>query len=336
MKSPITGNPMSLKTESRQLTFRKETFTIKYHFLLCEDSGEHFTTTEIDEFNMLQLFNQYREKHNLPFPEEIISVRDKYGLATGKMAEILGFDVNIYRNYEEGEVPDQANGRLIQIASDPVKFKELVRLAVALDEKQSKKLMKRMDVLMEQQQDECLSLELREYLLGEDIADEYSGYRKPSLEKLTEMVVFFSEKLEPWKAKLNKLLFYADFLSFKKSGFSISGARYRAVPMGPVPHNFHSIYEYIANKEEIEVLVAHFPSGADGEQFKTSAKKKFRAELFSGLDLEILQKIADEFRENSTNNMMEISHLEKGWVENEKERKMISYKDYAFDLSLDI
>ncbi|WP_394351640.1 type II toxin-antitoxin system antitoxin SocA domain-containing protein [Lunatibacter salilacus] len=37
---------------------------------------------------------------------------------------------------------------------------------------------------------------------------------------------------------MNKLLFYADFLMFKRSCFSISGVRYKAIDMGPVPFNF--------------------------------------------------------------------------------------------------
>ncbi|NJK94516.1 MAG: SocA family protein [Bacteroidales bacterium] len=59
--------------------------------------------------------------------------------------------------------------------------------------------------------------------------------------KFTEMVVYFAKELQPWKTKLNKLLFYADFLHFKKTCFSISGVRYRAIDMGPVPNNFQSI-----------------------------------------------------------------------------------------------
>jgi hypothetical protein len=65
MKSPITGKEMQLKFESRKLTFRKEEFTIKYHYYLCEDTKEQFTTTEIDELNITQLYNQYRKKYNL-------------------------------------------------------------------------------------------------------------------------------------------------------------------------------------------------------------------------------------------------------------------------------
>ena len=60
MKSPITGQEMTLRREEREMTFRKEIFSIQYHYYLCETSGEQFTSTELDELNTQQLYNQYR------------------------------------------------------------------------------------------------------------------------------------------------------------------------------------------------------------------------------------------------------------------------------------
>ena len=45
------------------------------------------------------------------------------------MAEVLGFGVNAYRNYEAGKVPSKSNARLIRLAKDPNKFMELVEIS---------------------------------------------------------------------------------------------------------------------------------------------------------------------------------------------------------------
>lgn len=333
MKSPITGKDMVLQKEVRSLDFRKETFPVIYHYYFCDESNEQFTTTDIDELNMIQLYNQYREKFHLPFPDEIKSIREKYGLPANKMSEILGFGINSYRNYENGEVPNQANGRLIQIANDPKKLKDLVELSDVLDEKQRDKLIKRINELIEFQEASLFSFEFQDYLLGDHISDEYSGYRKPSVKKLTEMVVYFSKNFEPWKTKLNKLLFYADFLHFKKTGFSISGARYRAINMGPVPNNFNSIFEYMVNNDDIYVEITEFSNG-EGEQFKPRKNRQFNHELFTELEIKVLDEVAIKFKDASTTEMIDISHQEKGWIENEKDREIISFKEYAFDLSI--
>ena len=77
MKSPITGKEMILKKEMRSLVFRKEEFPVVYHYYLCEESKEQFTSTELDEVNMKQIYNQYRDNNNLPFPDDVKDMRDK-------------------------------------------------------------------------------------------------------------------------------------------------------------------------------------------------------------------------------------------------------------------
>lgn len=65
MKSPITGTTMKLTQEKRLMDFRKKTVEIVFHYYKCEVSGEQFTTTALDEVNMNQVYNQYRDKPNL-------------------------------------------------------------------------------------------------------------------------------------------------------------------------------------------------------------------------------------------------------------------------------
>ena len=330
MKSPITGKEMILKKEMRSLVFRKEEFPVVYHYYLCKDSKEQFTSTELDEVNMKQIYNQYRDKNNLPFPDDIKETREKYGVSAAKMSEVLGFGVNSYRNYEAGEVPSLANARLIQLANDPRKFKELVELSDMLKGDAKEKLIDKLELLTEKEKRSRFSFKLHGYLLSDRLS-EFTGYTKPNLERLTEMVIFFTNELQPWKTKMNKLLFYADFLLYKKTCVSMSGASYRAINMGPVPNNFNSIFEYIANNDDVDICETEFVNG-NGEQFKPNKKRKFDTKFFNSTELDVLSQVAERFRDTSTKEIIKISHEEKGWKENEKERKLISYKDYGFDL----
>jgi len=332
MKSPITGKEMKLTKERRSMDFRKETFEVIFHYYKCEDSGEQFTTTSLDEVNINQVYNQYRNKFNILFPDEIIRIREKYGLSAVKISEILGFGVNTYRLYEAGEMPSVANAKLIQMADDPKKFMDMVELCGTLDDKAKNKYLQKGQFLADEKKRNIFNLNFKEYLLGNRLADIYSGYRNPNFEKFTEMVVYFSDKLSPFKTKMNKLLFYADFLMFKQSCFSISGVRYKAIDMGPVPNNFQSIFEYLVNKDEIVIYTTEFPNGYTGEQFKARKDRKFNAELFTENELKTLEKVATVFKETSTNGIIEISHLEEAWKKNSKDQSVISY-EYAFELN---
>ena len=333
MKSPITGKEMILKKEKRTITFRKEEFEVIYHYYLCQDSKEQFTTTELDDLNLNQAYNQYRVRFNLPFPDEIKEIREKYDISAKKMSEILGFGVNGYRNYESGEVPNQSNARLIQVAKDPSEFLQLVKLSENSFEKgKLDRLIHKIEILIEIEEKNRFSHELQNYLLGELKPDSNTGFKRPELQVLTEMVVFFTEKLEPWKTKMNKLLFYADFLLFKLAGYSMSGVRYRAINMGPVPNNFNSIFEYMANQDDIDILITTFPDGHIGDQFKPKQNREFNSELFSEIELSVLNLVTERFKNTSTSEIIEISHQESAWKENfENGKKLIDY-NYSFDL----
>lgn len=332
MKSPITAKEMILTKEKRSIDFRKESFDVVFHYYTCEDSGEQFTTGELDDVNMNQVYNQYRDLFNIPFPDEIIRIRKKYNLSATKMSAILGFGTNSYRQYESGEMPSVSNARLIQMIDDSKKFIDLVGLCDSLDPKTKENLINTAQHIIEDRKRNIFKFNLKDYLLGDHLADVYTGYRNPDFEKFTEMVVFFSEQIQPFKTKMNKLLFYADFLMFKQSCFSISGVRYRAIDMGPVPNNFQSIFEYLANNEYIDIFYTQFPQGYTGEQFKARKERPFNQDLFSETEMTVLNKVAEVFKASTTNNIIETSHLENAWKENEKEKNVISYK-FAFDLT---
>lgn len=332
MKSPITGKEMILSRERRSMDFRKETFEIVFHYYKCQDSGEQFTTTSLDELNINQLYNQYRDKFNIPFPDEIKKIRAKYGLSATKMSEILGFGVNSYGRYEAGEMPSVSNARLIQMIDDPKKFIDMVGLCDLLDAKLKAKYIQKGELLINENKRNIFNSNLKDYLLGNHLANIYSGYRNPDLEKLTEMVVYFAEKTQPFKTKMNKLLFYADFLMFKQSCFSISGVRYRAIDKGPILNNFQSIFEFLANNNEIDIVSTQFSQRYIGEKFILKKDRPFNASLFSEEELKVLEKVSTVFKSTGTKEIIELSHLEEAWKRNEKDKRFISY-EYAFELN---
>ena len=332
MKSPFTGKEMSIKKEWRTMNFRKDEFKVLFHFYKCEDTGEQFEDDVFSQLNYNQLVNQFRVKYAIPFPEQIIAIREKHCISAAKMSEILGFGTNGYRQYESGEVPNQSNARLIQLADDPHEFKKLVDLSSTLAIQIKEKLDHRTKELLVEQKNTKFEKQLENYFFGTTTPNSFTGFKAPSLLKFSEMVVFFTEKLQPWKTKLNKLLFYADFAMHKQTGYSISGVQYRAIPMGPVPNNFNTIFEYLANKDEVDIYYTAFAGGGTGEQFIPNPKRTFNPELFSEQQLTILKAIAERFKSTSTNEIIEISHQEKAWIENKAERKIIDYV-YSYDLN---
>jgi transcriptional regulator with XRE-family HTH domain len=325
MKSPITGKEMKVASAVQKLTFRKEEFELYCKFYVCEDTGEQFTDTQLDEWNLNLLHNLYRAKHNIPSVEEIKSIRELYDLSASQMGSILGFGANTYRLYEKGDIPTVPNAKLIKSSSSPKYFKTLVEDWKPEKKEKREKLLSIVDKKIDEQRKKHFSIELKEHLLGGEDQDEFTGFRKPNFEKFTEMVVFFSLVSACYKTKMNKLLFYADHYSFSQTGYSISGAKYRAIERGPVPYRYESIFDELAENDVIDILLE------DKGEFTTKLLKgrddrPFNKSLFSEVEFKILEGIAQKFKNTTVKEIVELSHKEIAWKNNNASRDLISYQ----------
>lgn len=332
MKSPFTDGEATLRYEKKDLEFRKDVFSITQLYYTCNDTGEEFTTDALDQVNVNQLYNQYREKHGVPFPDEIREIREQYGLSAAKMSEILGFGANSYRQYEAGDIPTVASGRLIQAAKAPEGFRKFLDDSRAvLTEREYQRFSERVDNLIAESSDKMWEHLFTEQIFHHARPTEYTGYRRPSLKRVAMMIAFFSTHIRDlWKTKLNKLLFYSDFLHYKRSGYSISGIAYRAIPFGPVPAAYAKLYVKLQDDQYANVDLIEFNDGNYGEAI--SPTTKFEADAFSETELKTLADVVGKFGTCTTKQLVNTSHQEKAWQENEGTHSLISYQRYAFEL----
>ncbi|PVD51071.1 hypothetical protein DC498_16790 [Terrimonas sp.] len=167
-------------------------------------------------------------------------------------------------------------------------------------------------------------------MLGEKRPSLLNGYKVPSIEKVNNMVLYFAEKVKPFKTKLNKLLFYADFLHFRKTCFSISGLTYQAIQKGPVPKNYDWLFDNTMEKKLVKILL-HDYGNYMGEQFVPAEGSVFDEELFTASELKAMQIVANAFNNDTVNGIVNKSHEEDAWADNIDCFNTISY-DYGFGL----
>lgn len=129
MKSPFADCEAHIVQEQRTVKFRGDEYAYVYSCYECEQTKERFTTTEMDEENVQQVYHQYRTKYGIPSSEEIAELKDKYGVSAARLTLILGFGENQISNYIDGEVPSKANGKTLSAINDPRVFMRYVELA---------------------------------------------------------------------------------------------------------------------------------------------------------------------------------------------------------------
>lgn len=329
MKNPFTGKEMRLIREHETLPYRKDEFTIVYHSYECEETGERFTNDELDLININQVHNLYREKYGIPFPEEIKNIREKYEVSAKKMSEILGLGLNAYRLYESGEIPSVSIGRLIASIKEAEEFRKQIEFSShLLKPSEYEKLMKNVDLLIHRERDSQQEFLNREYTISS--IDDYSGFKLLDINKIANVLSFFHSKgLKLFKTKTNKLLFYADFLNYKRSGNSMMGITFKAIPFGPVPDDFERLFQHLYDDGLIEIN-----QSVNGDNLIEifTPEIPFNSELFSKNELAVLNEIVDKFKDKNTTEIVDISHEEPAWIDNNEAKSYISYKKYAFDI----
>lgn len=328
---PYCDGSANLHKEAKELRYRKEVFKIVAHYYKCEKCDEEFTTTESDTISLTQVHNQYREKNNIPFPEEIAGIRQKYELSASKMSEVLGLGANGYSNYENGEIPTPAYGNLISAASEPQTFLNLLDKAKEhFSENAFKKVRERVIYILQttrESKDICSTLNVYYE------PNNYTGYKKPVPGKIANLVTYYIQHSKPDfndKLKLNKQLFFTDFTHYKNFGSSISGLSYRAIKYGPVPANYDNIYAYLENEQLISSQFLKLSNGGAREVFVSEAD--FDKNLFTEEEKETIHTIIKKFGDMSTWDIVDLSHEEKAWKELEANKELIGYQDYAFEL----
>lgn len=327
MLSPITGKEMKVQSEARTFIYRKESFTTRFHYYLCEDSGQRFEDERFARINHVQVLNKYRAKHNLPFQQEIAELRERYKLSASKISEILGFGVNTYRNYENGEVPSTSNARLLQLAFNSQEFLKLVRISNALNEKKISALQKRI-TKWDEMTDEighCI------YHLETGLPDEFNGYRSFNFLKTASLANMLCNLTDAFKTKLNKLLFYIDFDHFRNHGQSITGLQYCAISWGPVPNNFNLLFDHLVQLKYLNHEYHVFPYGYEGEKFLPRDLTGEQLCKLTESESKSVDYVVRKIGSLNSAQISELSHKEKGWIDNKDINARISY-EYSFDL----
>lgn len=324
MKSPFTGGEVRLNQERRELVFRKEKFSYIALYYVCIDTQEQFTTTEIDTLNLNQVYNQYRVKYGIPFPDEIQEIRNRYGLSAFKMSEILGFGANQYRLYENGEMPSEAIGKTLKSIMNPTVFAIYVHNAA---NQFDKKEFERINEKLERATEKAEEIQRRIGVFNSVGRSSVTGYAPQSYKKLKNVILYFIEKLNGvFSTKMNKLLFYTDFSSYKMRGIGITGLSYKAIQYGPVPEHWNVVYGSI---DDVFSEIVAFPSGNSGERLCSHSQPDMS--VFSEEEVQILDIVFNKFKAASANDISVISHKENAWIKFKDTGCPIDYTE-AFSL----
>ncbi len=131
-----------------------------------------------------------------------------------------------------------------------------------------------------------------------------------------ELIVLISElcATDPTygSVKLNKILYFADFMAYRELGKPISGATYHKLPEGPAPRQLLAARRELVSEGRITIEHRPYFQGVQKRPVVTGSGSD-RA-LFSDDELSIVTSVVEYFRGKSARDVSDISHREPGWI----------------------
>ncbi len=235
--------------------------------------------------------------------------QDVLGLSQMQLAALVGMGVATINRYENGTEPTEAHRQLLEgLLSDP---DTLYRLLKGKEELLGEATCQRLAEIAEERLAKASLLRI-EALQKQITNPKFTGKREFDLERLVQMVRFFTQTGE-WKTKLNKLLFYADFLAFNALGQSISGTRYVRGSYGPIPDRYHELFSALIECNELFTREEYSLDGQPLERL--FSKLDFDRSPFSKREIQILQFVLEYFKNKSAKEVVEFSHEESAFNE---------------------
>lgn len=280
--------------------------------LICPKCGTSIGWAPLVDRGFDRLYRAYREKMGIMQPEEIVALRKKYGFSQRVLAAILGIGVASLQRYEHGYLATDSHAQLLRSARDP-RFlkKQLLSNLKGLSEAECEKALAKVESVGFESIDYAIvRLDLLDGLPRAASAE--TGMRAFDADRLREVVAYLAAHVSDlYRTKLNKVLFYLDFASYRDRGEGFTGLRYAKAEYGPVPDQYELIMAALVDDEALSLH-------EQGEGQVVVARRGADLSAFSPSEVTLLDAVcafANTFA--STSALSEFSHGEPGWKDTE-------------------
>ena len=318
MDCPLCGKTHEVEERKRFATLivKGEEVTYEERFYFCANADEdenEFETGSMTNTNLLNARNAYRVKRGLLTSDEIVAIRENYGLSQVDLARLLGWGEATISRYESKAIQDEAYDTMLRLIKDnPL-------IALEFLKKNASKFSDLKRVEIRAKIVENLDSYGKEYLTRQAFEGEYADFEELSdangftvldVDKIEAIISYIAEEVSNlFKVKLMKMLWYVDSLSYKRNGYAMTGMVYRHNTMGALPVGHYSLMnlENLNIQEEesfnYDSMLHIYPT--NGMDYSVLSKKKKK----------IIDKVIKKFKNYKAKDIVEYMHEEKAYIE---------------------
>ena len=269
-----------------------------------------------------EAFDKYREYSGIPSADDIRVWREDNNLTQAEASNLLGWGAATIGRYEKGSLPTTAQAdQLKSVMSDDGLLKLLEEKPLCVNPT-------KMEALIQKLRAGALQAQYVKIIkdVHFTVDENFNGGCEFSFEKVASLASILSQFCET-TTKLNKLFFYADFISNRILGSSITGMQYARINYGPVPERYATLYEGLNVLNIIQID----EQSISGYNYKSvSPGSSSREGALSDAEIQIANAVRNYFKDFNASQIADYSHQERAWLEVPNAER-IAYR-YADDL----
>ena len=122
MQCPVCGKKHEVEEHSHKATTIIKNEKVRYdeNFYVCSEliDDNEFETGELVNRNIRNAQNSYRKAHGLLTTDEIVEIRECYGLTQVELANLLGWGEATISRYESKAIQDESYDMMLRLIKD--------------------------------------------------------------------------------------------------------------------------------------------------------------------------------------------------------------------------
>jgi hypothetical protein len=145
--------------------------------------------------------------------------------------------------------------------------------------------------------------------------------------KFAELILYISQKSAFdstfGSTKLNKILYFSDFLAYGKWGEAITGAEYQNLKRGPAPRRLIPVRKELEIEKALAIQPVQLSNGF--VQHRVINLREANLTLFKASEIALVDEVIDTLKGLNATEASALSHLDVGWKVTE-EGETIDYR----------
>ena len=318
IKCPMCGKTHEVETITELTQTKIKGQIVEYYESMlyccnCNEDEAYFTTSAIENENLLKARNQYRKMNGLLTSDDIVALRKQYDLSQADLSYLMGWGEVTVTRYESKTIQDPTYDNMLRlIQQNPL---EMYRL---LEKNKNSFSFTKFNQIKRKIQESLDSYGI-DYITRQNIESIYLPYNEPSIQngftqlnidKVEQVINYFAGKISSLgKVLLMKLLWYTDSLYFKENEIAITGLVYQHYQMGALPMGHNKILELkrLNVQENIEPDFIH-------SSYTIMYSDKIDMSTLSEAEKNVLDRVYNKFRGYNGKMIANYMHDEKAYT----------------------